>query len=248
MFWRLFATYVLLVAVAVLCVGALVLQRAGADVPGLVVDLAAAAGVIVPLSAIPAYLLARRFTLPLEQLTDGARRLTAGDFGHQVTARGTREVVALAAAFNALSARLGRSFADIERDREQLRTILSGMVEGVIAFDAGQSVLFANDRAARLLEFQPDQAVGRKLWEVTRQRAVQDAAVRGLKGDGPYRTELDWKGSDEKSLAVYVARLPGPARRAGARATGPSWCCTTSPRYAASNGCGRTSSPTCRTS
>ncbi len=201
MFRRLFLTYLLLAAAAGLGVAVLVLLRVG---PG------PAAAVVVPASALPAYLLARRFTRPVTDLTASARRLAAGDFGHRVPTRGGREIAALATALNDLSARLGRSFADLERDREQLRTILSGMVEGVIAFDADQRILFANDRAGQLLDFPPDPPVGRKLYEVTRQRAVQDAAVRGLKGAGPYRDEIDWKGDAERVLAVYVARLPGP--------------------------------------
>jgi two-component system phosphate regulon sensor histidine kinase PhoR len=209
MFWRLFLTYLLLVATAALLVGVLVLQRAD-DPWDLVRDVATAAAIIVALSVPTAYLLARRFTRPLDELTDGAKRLAEGGLGHKLHAAGGREVRALAQSLNAMTDRLAATFAELAHDREQLRTILSGMVEGVVAFDSDQRVLFANDRAAQLLEFPPEQAVGRRLWEVTRQRAVQEAADKALKGAGPVREELDWKGPGDRSLAVYVSRLPGP--------------------------------------
>ena len=210
MFWRLFITYLTLVTVAVSLVGILVLQRAGDHFAAIALDVAASVGIIVLLSVAPAYVLARRFTLPLERLSVGAQRLAEGDLTHRIYTVGSQEVSSLANTLNAMSTKLAASFSQLQHDKEQLRTILSGMVEGVIAFDRDQRILFANDRAAQLLEFQPDQAVGRKLWEITRQRAVQEAAVLGLRGVGPYREELDWKGGTEKSLSVYVSCLPGP--------------------------------------
>ena len=211
MFWRLFVTYLLLVVIAVAVVGLLILQRAGGT--DLFAELAFAVipvvGVICAVAVVPAYLLAARFTKPLNELTHGAGRLAEGDLGHTIHVDGGREFAALARSFNAMSERLGASFAQLERDREQLRTILSGMVEGVVAFDNEQRVLFVNDRAAKLLEFPPDQVVGRKLWEVTRHRAVCGMVEKAIADGGPHRDELDWQGA-VKSLAVYVSRLPGP--------------------------------------
>ncbi|MFO0851748.1 MAG: ATP-binding protein [Gemmataceae bacterium] len=210
MFWRLFLTYLALVTAAVVLAVGLLVRRSGATVRELLDDLAVVGAVVLALAIPTAYLLARRFTRPLDALTDGARRVADGDFKHTLRVGGSREIVVLADSFNAMTARLAASFAQLGEGRDRLRTILSGMVEGVVAFDADQRVLFANDRAGQLLEFAPDQAVGRKLWEVTRQRAVQIAAEKTLAGAGPHREELDWMGPTVKSLAVYVSRLPGP--------------------------------------
>ena len=212
MFIRLFLTYLLLVILAVAAVGMLILQRA--DGSALFFELGkqvvVAVVVIAFVAVIPAYVLARRFTRPLDELTTGARRLAAGEFDHKIHVSGSRELSTLARVFNTMTDHLAETFQQLERDREQLRTILSGMVEGVVAIDNDQVVLFANDRAGVLLDFVPSQAVNRKFWEVTRQRAVRELVERALADDGPHREELDWKGSTVKSLVVYVARLPGP--------------------------------------
>jgi two-component system phosphate regulon sensor histidine kinase PhoR len=206
MFWRLFLTYLLFVALAG---GAVAAVGTRADTVGVALAIAGVAAT----AAVPAYLLARRFTRPLDALTGGAQRLADGDLGHRIFVEGGREFTALARTFNGMSLRLAESFAQVERDRQQLLTVLSGMVEGVVAVDHDERVLFANERAGELLEFPPEAAVGRLLVEVTRQAAVRELVEKALAADDPHRRELDWKG---RTLAVYVSRLPGPADSPGA--------------------------------
>ncbi len=209
MFWRLFLTYFLLVVVAVGLVGLLVFQRDRTMFLNLANEVGIAILFAVAASIGLAYLLARWFAQPLSELTEGARRLAEGNLGHTIRVSGSREHAELAATFNAMSSRIAAMFAQNAHDHEQLRTILSGMVEGVIGVDDDQRVLFANDRAGELLGFDPQSAAGRKLWEMARQRGFQEILEKGLQGQGPFREEMDLKGPVERNLAVYVSRLPG---------------------------------------
>jgi two-component system phosphate regulon sensor histidine kinase PhoR len=151
--------------------------------------------------------LARRTVRPLAELTEAARMIAGGGYGHKVYASGPDEIGALARTFNHMSARLARQFAQLEEDRQQLRAILSGMVEGVIALGADERILFVNERAARLLEFQAQAAVGRRLWEVVRVRPLQDLARRALANPEPHQEELRWNSPALRSLTVHAARL-----------------------------------------
>ena len=87
--------------------------------------------------------------------------------------------------------------------------ILGGMVEGVVALDGEQRVLFANDRAVQLLGLKPTATKGRKLWEVVRRRSLQELVRRALLHPDPHQEELHWDGPTAKSLTVYAARMPG---------------------------------------
>jgi two-component system phosphate regulon sensor histidine kinase PhoR len=154
---------------------------------------------------------ARQFNRPLRELADAAERLGAGG-GGTVFADGGDEVGHLGRAFNHMSERLATRIAQLEEDRQQLRTILSAMVEGVVALDAQQRILFANDRAAKLLDFPTQAPVGRRLWEVVRQRPLLDVVRRALRSPDPQREELGWNGSTAqggRSLTVHAARLLG---------------------------------------
>lgn len=209
MFWRLFLSFLALVVCSVGLVGFVVLRNgAQSTFVGLAGEVFFTGGVIVVLSILPAYLLARRFTKPLTDLTRGADRLAEGDFTQHIHVAGSREFVALARTFNGMTDRLATAFRRSEHDRQQLRIILSGMVEGVVAIDDKQRVLFANEMAGRMLEFDPEAAVGRVLWEATRQRALREAVDAALAGGGPQRRELAWNGTSEKFLTLYVSLLP----------------------------------------
>ncbi|MBY0524051.1 MAG: cell wall metabolism sensor histidine kinase WalK [Gemmataceae bacterium] len=153
--------------------------------------------------------LARRTALPLQELTDGAQRIASGAYGHKVYPMGADEVGTLARAFNAMSERLADQFARVEEDRQQLRAVLSGMVEGVVAIDADQRILFANERAGQLLEFVVQTALGRKLWEVVRQPTIQEIVRRAPAATEPFHEQLDWSGPGVRSLDVHVAPMSG---------------------------------------
>jgi two-component system phosphate regulon sensor histidine kinase PhoR len=172
-----------------------------------------AAGVSAIVALGLAFWLARRHTGPLQELTAGAEEIAAGGFGHHVLARGNSEVGQLTRSFNHMSERLADQFTQLDEDRQQLRAVLSSMVEGVVALDSEQRVLFANERAGQLLDFPTQAAVGRRLGELVRQRSLQEVVQRSLGDPSFLRQELTWHGPGPRSVAVHVGRLPGTPPR-----------------------------------
>ncbi len=172
-----------------------------------------AAGVTALLAWGLAFWLARRITRPLQELTAGAEEIAMGGYGHRVPARGKDEVGKLARTFNHMSERLSEQFAQLDEDRQQLRAVLSSMVEGVVALDREQRILFANERAGQLLDFPSQSAMGRHLDELVRQRSLQELVFRALDGADFQRQELTWNGPGPRSLAVHVGKLPGAPPR-----------------------------------
>ncbi|MHB1423220.1 MAG: HAMP domain-containing sensor histidine kinase [Gemmataceae bacterium] len=167
---------------------------------------AAAAAVLVSLAL--SARLARRLSRPLHVLIGIADKIGEGNSGQRVFTDGQDEIGELVRAFNRMSEQLDARIARLEEDRQQLRTILSGMVEGVVALDAGQRILYANERATQLLGLPWQAPVGRRLWEVVRQRPLLDVVQRALDSSEPQREELGWSGSSIRSLTVHAASLP----------------------------------------
>ncbi len=168
-----------------------------------------AMGLSATLTVLLALYFARRMTLPLRQLSRGATAIAAGEYGHKVYLDRQDEIGAVASSFNDMSQRLADQFAQLDQDRHQLRAVLGSMVEGVIAIDGEQTILFANDRAGQLLDFSVPQAVGRKLWEVIRVRPVHNLVKQLLVRGSAETVTLDGAGLAPRSVTVHAAPLPG---------------------------------------
>jgi two-component system phosphate regulon sensor histidine kinase PhoR len=197
MFWQLFGTYGVLILFSVGLLGFVLGSQVWT-----------AAALTGFLALVLAFWLAHRIVKPISELTRGAEEIAAGAYGHRVYVEAGDEVGQLTRAFNRMSERLAAQFAQLDEDRQQLRTVLSSMVEGVVAVDPEQRVLFANERAGQLLEFATRNAVGRYLWELVRHRSIHEVIRGAMARDEAQSQELTWNGPGTRSLMVHVARLP----------------------------------------
>jgi two-component system phosphate regulon sensor histidine kinase PhoR len=155
---------------------------------------------------------ARLLEEPLRELIAAAERFENSE-GRRGFAPASGTIDELADSFTRLQDRLAVRIQELEEDRQQLRAILSGMVEGVVALDFEQRVLFANERASKLLEVEMGRLVGRRLWEVVRQRPILDVVQRALSGHAVQQEEVYWNGNVERSLTVHAASLSGDPPR-----------------------------------
>jgi two-component system phosphate regulon sensor histidine kinase PhoR len=117
-------------------------------------------------------LFARQVADPLRRMTDAATQL-AGQYAPQpVFMRTKDEIENLTNAFDRMARNLRDRMETIIKDRNQLLTVLGGMVEGVIAVDENELVTHMNQAAGTILQVNPDISIGKHIWEVTRVRAV----------------------------------------------------------------------------
>jgi two-component system phosphate regulon sensor histidine kinase PhoR len=145
-------------------------------------------------------LASRRITRPVVEMQRIARRMSEGDFDVRAPVRSTDEIGALGRAVNAMATGLRDKIDDLEQEQIKVRTVLDGMMEGVVAVDAHDVVLFMNERA-RLLFGLESSAVERKpLLEIVRNAELHRlvGAARGARDGSPVRDEL--------TLATPLAR------------------------------------------
>ncbi len=154
------------------------------------------------------FVLVRRLVRPLVGLTAGAELITRGDYTYRVSVSRGDELGTLARSFNRMSKELQRRTEQLRQDGERLATVLGSMVEGVIAVDGDECVLFANEAAGRLLEFDPHAVVGRPLWEAVRHPVVQRCVQEAFSQNRPVSTEFEITRT-HKVVAMNAIRLPG---------------------------------------
>src|SRR2546428_8561737 len=90
---------------------------------------------------------ARPVTSPVVEMQAIARRMSEGDFALRAPVRSPDEIGALGRALNTMAAGLREKIQDLEQEQAKAPAILDGMIEGVIAVDARDAILFMNGRA-----------------------------------------------------------------------------------------------------
>ena len=81
--------------------------------------------------------------------------------------------------------------AELARANNDLRTILDSIPEGVLAIDAEQQILFANQNVYRLFQLSPRRKKAQKLWELIRHPGLQEAVAATFASREPYSTEFE---------------------------------------------------------
>ena len=119
------------------------------------------------------------------------------------------ELGQIAGKLNRMGQELDHRLTQLTASHERQATVLGGMIEGVIAVDRRERVLFANAAAGRLFDFRPTMVEGRRLLEVVRNHTLEEAVSAALATRQPQRLETTQEGGDKMSVAIQATPLPG---------------------------------------
>ncbi|MBN2086015.1 MAG: HAMP domain-containing protein [Anaerolineales bacterium] len=148
---------------------AIPLSAVDAAVARLRTSLLLAMGIAALFSLVLSFLAARRTTQPLEELTEAARRVAAGQLQTTILPAGNDEIGLLTDAFNTMTERLRSQFESLQAERGKLAAVLAQMTDGVSILDAQGKVTLLNPAAERMFGIREEKAVGHSVTEVFRQ-------------------------------------------------------------------------------
>lgn len=171
--------------------------------------------VAIFLGFVTAYLLASWLVGPLTSIAAAAQAVSKGQLATKVPAIANDEFGELALTFNSMSRQLlarndemQSRARKLEDDNNRLSTVLGSMIEGVIAVDERQRILFANKAAQSLLELAGPTDIGRPIWEAVRHAMIQQVVNDALAGRDRTVVELDLP-RKHAVVAMLATRLPG---------------------------------------
>jgi two-component system phosphate regulon sensor histidine kinase PhoR len=166
------------------------------------------AGFLVALfGAVLSMIVSRRIVRPLEELRAGAERMARGDLSTRLAVPAVEEIASLAVTMNRMAAELDERIGSMAAQRNTLEATFSSMVEGVLAVDTGERVLFMNRSAADLLGVDQVAAVNRSLPEVVRNPGLQRFLTETLAGAGPVEGEIALFRDTGRQLQLHGAPL-----------------------------------------
>lgn len=129
-----------------------------------VARLVVAAGIVgVLIALLTGFILARRVTVPIREMVGAADALQRGDYSARVKSLPGDELGRLGETLNRLGEELTGRIATISQERAQLKAMLAGLVEGIIAVDDDNRVMFCNRAAISLLRSPFDDVAGKSL-------------------------------------------------------------------------------------
>ena len=165
---------------------------------------------LVGLVAAPiSYLVVGRIVKPLSQFTEVISAIARGNYRQPVAIGGRDELGRLGDAFRRMQEELANRIEQLQQYAERLAAVLSGMVDGVLAVDAEQRIILANDAAKSLLGIRSNEIVGRALLEATRNLEIHEAVREALGKGGPCEREVTTTDASRHTLRVLATRLRG---------------------------------------
>jgi len=163
--------------------------------------------VIMVCVALLSLLISRRISQPIVSMRRIAQLFAQGQLNVRVPAAGATELDDLAKALNEMATQLGDRIVTITRQRNELETVLSSMIEGVFAVDSRGYIVSINRAAAELLSIDSAWAQGRSAEEVVRNVGLQQFVRDTLSSNEPTEGDVSFPGAGERFFHVQGARL-----------------------------------------
>jgi two-component system, OmpR family, phosphate regulon sensor histidine kinase PhoR len=167
-------------------------------------DLFKAGGAALVVALLVALFSVHRIGQPLRELVASAHEIGEGRYSTTLSVRSADEFGRLARAFSEMANRIEEKVGELSRERTQLATILSALVESVVALDHLGRVLFLNPAAERLFGVRSADAKGRPFLEALRHSALNQVLVDALKRKEPVLTEITLHAPEERILSVQA--------------------------------------------
>lgn len=125
------------------------------------------------------WVIARRLSEPLEDVTEVARRIAAGDTSARVLSARRDEIGDLVRAFGEMTQGQRDQIEGLAQDSRRYSAVIDHMADGVLITDSAGAVLLINPAACRMLGIGESAALNRSFAAVVRHHALIELWQRG---------------------------------------------------------------------
>lgn len=113
---------------------------------------------------------AHRFASPIRILQEGAQIIGKGDLSHRLAIKSSDEIGQLAEGFNQMADSLSKSIEEIKQkkaiievERNELKSIIQSITDGVCVVDSNRNIILLNQVAEKMLGWQENKVAGQSL-------------------------------------------------------------------------------------
>jgi len=164
--------------------------------------IAAIIGIFV--SSLLGYKMSIQITKPIKEITHTASSIAKGNFDSRINITSHDEIGILTNSINDMASKLKETIMSLQDKNMKLEAIMSSLVNGIIAVDSSERVLFINCVAEKLLNITDRDIVGKHLLQVIRNNSIDNYLKIILKDKKFFDTEITIDETDEKILKLYA--------------------------------------------
>jgi two-component system, OmpR family, phosphate regulon sensor histidine kinase PhoR len=162
--------------------------------------------IIAFIAVILSFYITRRISNPLEKMRQVAVHFSKGEFDKRVPAGKSIEIDELASAMNQMASELDNKIKSIVNQRNELDTVLSSMVEGVLTVDISERLVSFNQAASQMLGLDINSARGRYIQEAVRFTELQKLVAGVLENREPREDEIELEGGQIMQIHGTILR------------------------------------------
>jgi two-component system phosphate regulon sensor histidine kinase PhoR len=163
--------------------------------------------IIAIFAAILSLVVSRRITRPIEKIKRTAEAIARGDFQVKARVDQSDEIGGLSEAMNQMAAQLRERIDTIMRQRNEIETMLSSMIEGVIAVDTEERIISMNLAASEMLSCNVAQVQGRSMQEAVRNTVLQQFVTEALGSEDPMEKDIVLHSDGERIVNAHGTLL-----------------------------------------
>ncbi len=148
---------------------------------------------------------ARNITVPLEEMARTAQDIARGNFSKTIYIREEDEIGRLGTAFNHMAQTLEEKVQEIVKSKNQLESLLTSMVIGILLLDREGKIILSNPAAEAIISFSQEEVLGKSHLSVLRDYRLSETVGNVLSTGKPQRLEININVPNEKTLEVNLA-------------------------------------------
>ena len=160
----------------------------------------------------------KKITEPLKQLAKITKKISTGTYPRRIYASTEGEVLELSQNFNTMSEKLEAAVSELQDNNTKMKSILTSMLNGVIALDNENKIILTNPVAEEMFKINSDDIKGKHILEVIRNEKLVSILRRLMDCNETINSEIEIKYPELKILSVKsnVIRLENdPSRSIG---------------------------------
>ncbi|KMQ49787.1 Phosphate regulon sensor protein PhoR (SphS) [Chitinispirillum alkaliphilum] len=167
--------------------------------------------ILVLVTAMISLWISRYMSDRIKHLQHGAQHFAKGDLFHKLSGSGALEFEMLAVSMNNMAKQLNDRLNTITTQRNEQKTILESMTEGVLAIGTDNKIININKPAAEILDIDPTNYKGKYVQESIRNSEIHRLIKRLTEKKYPIEEELELFAPDEtvRHLQIHGTLLNG---------------------------------------